>query len=164
MDKYYVLVIVLFILSFLIVRRTFNPKNDEVNRGYSSEDDSVKTMIDRAQWSNHYNGRVPYCARFLMYAIFLTFFANIVFTGGKATGKTFMQSVIVIWIALIMFSSYFSHHADKFSSYCIDKNLSNIRKKLDIEPYDHDCASRTLSANKNKVHGSHGCFTFFYKV
>ena len=75
-----------------------------------------------------------------------------------------MQSIMVMWIALTMMSSYFSHHADKFSSYCIDKNLDDIRKRLNIAPYDHKDACEKLSANKEKVHGSHGCFTFFYYV
>jgi fumarate reductase subunit C len=164
MDKYYIIVVVLFAISFLIIRKTFNPKNDAVNRGYGSEKESIKTLMDRAQWSNHYTGRIPSCARFLLFSIFLTFAANIVFTGGKASGKTFMQAVIVIWIALIMLSSYFSHHADKFSSYCVDRNLNNIRKKLNIEQYDHKNASEYLSVNKNRVTGTHGCFTFFYNV
>ena len=163
-DKYYVAVIFLFLLSILLIKKSLNPKNDTINRGYSSEKDSVKILLDRAQWSNHYYGRIPIYWRFLLYAILLTFAMNIIFTGGHSDGKTFTQSVLVIWIATIMFSSYFSHHADKFSSYCIDKNLSDIRRKLRIEPYSHGDASKNLSEDKNEVRGSHGCFTFFYNL
>lgn len=164
MDKHYILVIILFVISFLIIRQSFNPKNETINRGYSHEGDTLKTALDRVQWSNHYTGRVNICVRLLFYAIFLTMATNIIFTGGNASGKTFMQSVIIIWIILLMLSSYFSHHSDKFSSYCIDKNLNIIRKKLNVEPYDHETVKTSLSKSESKVKGTHGCFTFFYKV
>jgi hypothetical protein len=164
MDKYHIIVILLFILSILSIKRTLNPRNDSVNRGYGTTNESIKTLLDRTQWSNHYTGRIPIYFRFLLYAIFITFATNIIFTDGKANGKTFIQSVMVIWIILIMLSSYFSHHADKFSSYCINENLNNIRKRLAIESYDHENACKYLSANKNPVDGRHGCFAFFYNV
>lgn len=154
----------MFVISFLIIRRTLNPRNNSVNRGYISELDSINTNLDRAQWSNHYTGRIPNYARYFMYSVFLTFFANIIFTSGNADGKTFFQSVIISWIFLIMVTSYFSHHADKFSSYCIDKNLCEIRKKLGIKQYDHELSSSNLSCNKDMTNGSDGYFTFFYNV
>lgn len=160
MVSLYVVAAALLVLSLYLVKKDTGSVNQAVRKGYKQSGDTTSTMLDRIEWSNHHRGRVSFAGRYMFYALVITLAASIIFVNGFPPASTFLQMAIVTWLALMSFHSYFSHHADKFSSYTIDSNLAAVRKKLGLEKGDLSKLSEQLEG----LPGHHGCFTFFYQA
>lgn len=125
-------------------------------KGYGRKNESVETLLDRIEWSNHYPKRSVIFIRYIFYAIFIAFITSIIYEE-KIRPKNMLQSTIVIWTFLLGANSFFSHHSDKFTSYFIDNNLSKIRRKLRVKSN-----IGSLVTNKVTFPNSHDCITFVY--
>ena len=68
-DKLYMLVVVAIVISFYYISKTLQTHGPLSNKGYSQDNDSVPTMLNRIQWSNHYKGRLNMVPRYIFYAI-----------------------------------------------------------------------------------------------
>ena len=158
MVSLYVVVILILLLCFYLIKKNLGPINSTVCKGYTQPKDTVKTMLDRIQWSNHHQGRLSYAPRYMLYSIFITLAASMIFLNKLPSPVVFLQMMIVTWLALMSLHSYFSHHGDKFSSYAIDQNVNNIRTELG---YSNTLGE--LSEQTEKFAGHEDCFTFTYE-
>ena len=144
MNIYRCIIIFLFIIS---IYKTFRHQVgiDNLSKGFGKYKESTSVLLDRIQWSNHYNDRKNISMKMLFFSIIINFFTYIIYISPyeyniSNTIKNYeidyclmLQGIIVVWLILMCFNSYFLHHADKFDSYFIDKNINYIRKKLKLK-------------------------------
>ncbi len=156
MTVIYILVLALFIISLCVNITQSGPLNATTRKGYMQPGDSVATMLDRVQWSNQHHGRINYICRYFTWAVPISFMVSIVFLNRLPDSVTFVQVLLVVWISLLSYDSFFNFHADKFSSYTVDQNIKGIRKALGyMKGYE-------LSEQTEKFPGHSDCFTFDY--
>lgn len=128
------------------------------NKGFTQENDSIKTMLDRIQWSAHHKGRLNMVPRIMFYSIICTFTASCILLNRLPDFINFMGTVICIWLFLISFDGFFSHHGDKFCSFAVEQNVENIREKLNYEKGDLS----KLSEQAENFLPDHPCCNFVY--
>jgi hypothetical protein len=154
-------IIILCILSyslFMIFRYNTGSCVNIIAKGYGVKDDSIETLLDRIQYSNHYPAKRLIKHRYALYSVIIAFLTSIVYSP-KLDSRNMLQAMIIIWLILICCHSFFNHHSDKFTSYFIDNNIKYIREKLKI-----NSSINILKVNKRgKFPGNHDCSTFVYK-
>jgi uncharacterized membrane protein len=126
-------------------------------KGYGNKTESVGVLLDRIQWANHYPVRTNLFFRYALYSVVISFFASVIYEK-EISVQNNLQCIIIIWMLLLGFHSFFNHHADKFSSYFIDNNLNYIRSKLNIKSNIDN-----LSENYKRFSSNDDCATFIYK-
>lgn len=156
---YYIIIILIFLYSLKQISLNTGPTNPLINKGYPTKDDNINIILDRLEWSNHYPGRIVYLYRYLLYSVIISFISSIIIFNKLPSGQLFMQMTLGIFVILFMLQSFFSHHADKFSSFCIDENLKLIRKHLNKKRGNFNKLSKTTT----KFTGKDECLRFFYR-
>ena len=164
MKSPYIFIIVIFILCLYFIKTELGPTNYTINKAYLQKNDSISTMLDRIQWSNHHQGRLSLGIRYMFYSIIITFVVGIIFLNGLPRAFTFIRTTIMVWIILMFLHFYFSHHSDKFSSYAIDQNIETIREKLGYEKNNFKNMTNNLTKQERKFDGYEDCFSFFYQT
>jgi hypothetical protein len=156
---HYIIVFILLIFSLKIVSKYTTPINELIDKSYPNIDDNVSILLDRIEWTNHYQGRIKYIFRFIIYSFIITLITNIIIFEKLKDGKLFLQLMISICIILLVLNSFFNHHSDKFGASSIDESINLIRKKINKKRGNFSKLSRrTLPFT-----GKDKCFTFFYK-
>jgi len=157
MVKISILIItILVITSAYQTFKSVGMNSSLTKKGYGKSTETIGTLLDRIQWSNHYLGRIPLYSRYMFYSIIITFFVSIIYC--NTDSWFFLQNTLVICLILITANSYFSYHADKFPSYYIDKNIKHIRKKLKLEPKFKLSTYELKDSTRNK------CYHFIYRT
>ena len=80
-----------------------------VMKGYGKKDESIRVLLDRIQWSNHYPARLNIAARYGFYAVLISFFASIIYEP-KSSTHNILQCTIIVWLILLGSHSFFGHH------------------------------------------------------
>ncbi len=159
MIYYYIIILIILFYSIKTISKNTTPINKLIDRSYPENNDSISILLDRIEWTNHYPGRIQYIFRFIIYSIIISLINSIIIYNKLPDGKIFIQLMLGIFIVLLTLNSFFSHHADKFASYSIEKNVKFLRKKLGVKRGDFN----KLSRRKKHFSGKDNCFTFFYK-
>lgn len=138
--------------------KTMSTVGNLCNKGYSQENDDISTTLDRIQWSVHYKGRLNMVPRLMFYAIICVFACSCILLNKLPDVVTFMSAVICVWLFLMSFDGFFSHHGDKFCSFAIEQNVEKLRTELKCEKGDFSKLS------KETVHlaPDHPCCNFVY--
>ena len=143
---------VLFVISLYFISKKLGIAQPDVRKCYGDKTDSIATLLDRIQWANHDVNRVNFKARFMLFALVISFFASVVYEPKVNTKNIFLCTVIV-WIVLLTTNTFFRFHADQFADYFIDNNLKQIRKKLNLTSNIKDLQTH------NRTFGGHSdCF------
>lgn len=150
-----IIVLILVVSLFISFKNHIGASNTSVMKGYGNDKESTQILLDRIQWSNHYPARLNISVRYALYSVFISFLTSIIY--GNRSSQNILQSVIIVWVILIVSYYFFVHHSDKFTSYFIDDNLSMIRKKLKLESNIEG-----LIVNQRKFTGNDECSTFVY--
>lgn len=130
----YIIIGIVVILIGKKYKSQMGPNSQSLNKGYGKRSDNIKTLLKRIEWVNRYKGRCNYPIRFIIYAVILSILVSILIYDKKLPPiTTFIQMVLVLWVALLSLQLYFDHHVDKYAHYYIDKNLKYITKRLKLK-------------------------------
>lgn len=129
---YLVILLFLFIISLYFTGKQLGVVRPSIQKCYGDKTDTIASLLDRIQWSNHDVNRTNFKGRFLLIALLISFFASVIFENNMNTKNIFLCT-FVTWIVLILSREFFYFHADQFSHYFIDDNLKKVRKKLKLE-------------------------------
>lgn len=152
-----IIIIILFFCIYNICSTQLGSSTENVMKTYGTSKDDIKTLLDRIEWGNHYQGRLDLKVRYGLYAIIIGYLMNIIYQS-KFNSIYMLQSIMIIWMTLIGLNSFFSHHSDKFVNSHIDENLNWIRQKLQLKrDVEH------LKSYQTKFNGKDRCYTFIYK-
>lgn len=152
-------ILILFLIMSLRMVKELGPTNQNINKGYCKSNDSMNTILSRIKYCSHYNGRINTIERYLFYSLILNITIFLLLFNKIKINRKFVKCIFVTWIILILLGSYFSHHADKFKDYCIERNVNLLRRRLKIKRLICD---DKLSIQKKKYKGYERPFTFFY--
>lgn len=125
-------ILVVLIFGYGIKTVTKECGTDKDLKAHGNKKDSLMILLDRIEWANHHHGRHPKLGRIAFISVIIGFFTSIVYLG-EMCPLNMLQSIIVIWVILVTSNTFFTFHADKFSSYYIDENLKHIRRKLKLK-------------------------------
>lgn len=166
-DTIYSLLILLSILivSLIYIKNNIGPNNKYINGCHMDTTDSIDDILYKMKNTINYYGRYPYIFRYMFYSIVISFVSMIIISSTITSFYTLLQNVFVIWIILLMLHSYFTHHADKFVSYCLSKGIKQIEKKLKIRtPIKINDTGKNTENTENTENSKNGSdyFTFYY--
>jgi hypothetical protein len=150
------IILIVLLISLKLIITTLSANNPLVNKGYGNDDDCISTLLERIKWANNYKGRLNLVPRYMFFAICITFGSSAVLLNDLPDTITFMSNVMITWLFLMSFDGFFSHHADKFSSYAIENNVERIKDKLTLGSVNE------LSIRKDKFPNDHPCGNFVY--
>jgi hypothetical protein len=129
---YLVILVILAIISLYFTGKQLGVARPSIQKCYGNKTDTIVSLLDRIQWSNHDVNRIDFKSRFLLIALMMSFFSSVIFEDIMNTKNIFLCT-FVTWIVLILSREFFYFHADQFSHYFIDDNLFKIRKKLKLK-------------------------------
>ena len=130
MSLYKIIIFLLLVGSILTLSKQEGPTNNTINKAYGKKEDSIGTLLDRIEWTMYRPIYISIISRYILMAIVLTFVASIVLLGSLPPARIYLLTVIVILTFSLVFNSYFTWHADKFSSYTVISNIKNTKKNV----------------------------------
>lgn len=152
---YALILLILLAISIYLIGKRLGIAQPDVKKCYGNRTDSIATLLDRTQWANHHLDRVNFQARFLLFAIVISFFASVVYER-SLNAQNMLVCTIIIWILLLGMSNFFRFHADQFPDYFIDGNLKQIRMKQKLPENIGELQTH------NKTFGGHSdCFRHY---
>lgn len=128
------------------------------NKSYSQKDDTNSILLDRIQWANNYPGRLNLVPRMIFYAIACVTACSCILLNEMPDSITFIGAVLCVWLFLMSFNGFFSHHGDKFCAYAIENNVEKLRRRLGYKKGDFS----TLTKQTDKFSPDHHCPNFVY--
>lgn len=152
-----ILVVVVFGYGIRTVMKECGTTKDLKANGNKKE--SIKILLDRIEWANHHQGRHPKLGRLAFLAIIIAFFTSIIYLE-EMCPLNMIQSTIIIWVILVTSNTFFTFHADKFSSYYIDENLKYIRRKLRVKS---NVDKLTINPQQENDSYNSNCLHYSYK-
>lgn len=128
-----IVIIILFCISaYLVGIKQLGVVQPDNMKGYGERKESIQVLLDRIEWSNRHNERIDYNIRYMLYALVIAMFANIIYQTGEFSCLHILQCTIVVWIILVRMHTFFYFHADQFADNFIRKNIKYLRKKLKV--------------------------------
>jgi hypothetical protein len=128
------------------------------SKGYGDTKDSISTLFQRIDWSNHYKGRDNLYIRHLLYSIAIVFIILSITKNALPEIISYIQGVFIMFVLLQAFNNYFIYHSEKFAHYAIDSNLKLLRKKLKIKR-----EKKITKIWHEKFPGASPCWNFNFK-
>lgn len=155
----YIVVVVILIISFWYISKTLQTNCVLNNKAYNQPNDDICVTLDRIQWANNYKGRLNMAPRIMFFAIICVLSCCITLLNKMPDSITFIGSVLCVWLFLMAFDGFFSHHGDKFCSFGIDQNVEVLREKLGVKKGDLS----TLTQQSQKFAPDDPCPNFVYE-
>jgi hypothetical protein len=154
---FYLLLLILLISALTSsILQGVGPTAKHVVLGYGKEDEDIGTLIDRIQYSNQYPGRINMVPRFAFLACLISGLACVTYNSMRQP-RLVILCILITWMVLTGFNSFFMHHCDKFTSYYTKRNIQHLRKKLNLKDN-----TSTLHSNEKTFDELPGAESFIF--
>lgn len=117
----------------MIITKQIDDKHPDYMKSYGTKNESIQVLLDRIDWANNHNNRIDYSVRYLLYALIISLFANIIYQENEYNCIHILQCTLVVWIVLMRANTFFYYHADMFSNNFANENIKHLRKKLKVK-------------------------------
>lgn len=142
----YIILIIIVVFVILHMRKhQFIERNGKIGDNYvegngtmhyksrGGEEDSIAVLLDRITWASYSDKYVTHWERLVLPTAIAT---TIIVLAAYDKIPTPMQTILIIFaifIAFLIFKSYFQIHADVYNDFYIRRNADLIRDKLGLE-------------------------------
>lgn len=155
-----IIIIIFVLVLYVVFTEVKNGPTDSTNaKGYPTKTDESGRILDRIEWMALRNNRVNYLTKFLLWAVWVTFFSSFLFLGKLPSSSIFFRNWIVTFITMLCLRGYYYWHSDKFSDYAILDGVNILRERMNVEAGDLE----TLDSLDVKLKGPEAPFTFTHE-